>query len=344
MVPEKLGKQRLIFDTRRVNQHFRRPWHCALPTPASWAGLQLPVGSTYHMAQTDVNNAFFRILARPGMSDYFILPSVSTRLLLQEGVEVPDHWLHLPDVSPQLQVLAVGFSWALFFCQKMVESCVRLAGFSADALLMDRHRSPLMSRDLICFGVYVDGVCAVGCNRSKVSLDAAGLQCSEVEADTSKQVCTGLELDHKTGVLSLEASLIRRLRRGLEFAARQRHLTSDQVPKLIGHFTWSCLLRRPALSLINAGCRFARTFGPRNGRVWPRSRPGIPLDCVLNAASHMQSCQSWVAMGSRHERLGWRTRRLWFANVILKRLPQQAAVRNDGGSLPKSLSALGVQC
>ena len=77
-------------------------------------------------------------------------------------MEVPDHWLHLPDVSPQLQVLAVGFSWALYFCQKMVESCVRIAGFSADALLMDRHRSPLMSRDLICFGVYVDGVCAVG--------------------------------------------------------------------------------------------------------------------------------------------------------------------------------------
>ena len=29
------------------------------------------------------------------------------------------------------------------------------------------------------------------------------------------------------------------------------------------------------------------------------------------------------------------------ANAILKRLPQQAAVLNDGGSLPKSLSALG---
>ena len=31
VVPQKLGKQRLIFDTRRVNQHFLRPWHCALP-------------------------------------------------------------------------------------------------------------------------------------------------------------------------------------------------------------------------------------------------------------------------------------------------------------------------
>ena len=32
------------------------------------------------------------------------------------------------------------------------------------------------------------------------------------------------------------------------------------------------------------------------------------------------------------------------ANVTPKRLPQQAAVLNDGGSLPKSLSALGGQC
>ena len=198
------------------------------------------------MAQTDVNNAFYRIFAPPGMSEYFILPSVSTQLLLQEGVEVPDHLRHLSDVSPQLQVLAMGFSGALYFCQKMVESCVRLAGFSANALLMDHHRAPAMSRESICFGVYVDGVCAVGCNRSKVlaaletvqvTLDAAGLQYSEVESDASKQVFAGLQLDHKTGVLLLGASRIWRLRRGLEYAARQRHLTGDPVVKLIGHIT-----------------------------------------------------------------------------------------------------------
>ena len=130
-----------------------------------------------------------------------------------------------------------------------------------------------MSLDTVCFGVYVDGVCAVGCNRqkefaaveaAKASLDAAGLQCSDVEADASRQVCTGLQLNHQTRLLSLEAS-----RLGLEFAARQSLLTGDQVVKLIGYVTWSCLLRRSALSLINARYRFVRTFEPRNGRVWP---------------------------------------------------------------------------
>ena len=69
----------------------------------------------------------------------------------------------------------------------------------------------------------------------QATLDAAGLQCSEVEADTSKQVFTGLQLDHKTGVLFLEASRIWRMRRGLVHAARLRHFRGDQVAKLIGH-------------------------------------------------------------------------------------------------------------
>ena len=127
VVPKKQGKQRFIFDTRRVNQHFRRPWQCMLPTLACWAGFQLPIDPTNHMAQTSVNTAFCRILAPPGMSEYFMLPSVSTQILLREGVNVPDHLRHLPDVSPQLQVLAMGFSLALYFCQKMLESGGRLA-------------------------------------------------------------------------------------------------------------------------------------------------------------------------------------------------------------------------
>ena len=171
------------------------------------------------------------------MSEYFILPKVSTHLLLREGGDVPGHLRHLSGVSPQLQVLAMGFSSALYVCQKMVESCVRAHGFSPDTLLMDRQRARAMTRGSICFGVYVDGVCA----------------------DMSR---------HESGILSLEDSCIWRLRHGLEFAACQKQLTGDQVAKLIGHITWSCLLRRPALSLINAGYRYARTFGPGSGRLW----------------------------------------------------------------------------
>ena len=185
------------------------------------------------------------------------------------------------------------------------ESCAG-SRFLAGNIALGWHRAPSMTRDSICFGVYVDGVCAVGCDRPKVlsavlavkaTLDAAGLQCLEVEADTSKQVFTGLQLDHKTGLLSLEASRIWRLRRGLEYAARQRHLTGEQVAKLIRHITWSCLLRRPALSLNNAGYCFARTFGPRSGPATACRRASTPMDRVIAATSHLQPCQPLVAVG-----------------------------------------------
>ena len=77
------------------------------------------------------------------------------------------------------------------------------------------------------------------------------------------QVLKGLQLK----LVSLEASRIWWLRLGLEFAARQRDPTGDQVANLIGYITWSLLLRRPELSLVNARYRFARTFGPRSGWV-----------------------------------------------------------------------------
>ena len=55
---------------------------------------------------------------------------------------------------------------------------------------------------------------------AKTTLEAADMQVSEVEADASTQVFTRLQLDHKTGVLSLEASRVWRLRSGLEHASR----------------------------------------------------------------------------------------------------------------------------
>ena len=56
-----------------------------------------------------MNTAFYRILAPNGMSEFYILPSVPTQLLLREHVKVPDLAQHLPNVSPQLQVLSMGF-------------------------------------------------------------------------------------------------------------------------------------------------------------------------------------------------------------------------------------------
>ena len=97
---------------------------------------------------------------------------------------------------------------------------------------------------------------------------------------------------------------------------------------------------RPALSLINAGYRCARTFGPRSGRVWPTVSVGLPHCCRFSLPVLGRHWFTPPTLRVAHEEAVV----LRVANVILRRLPQQAAVLNDGGSLPKSSSALGDQC
>ena len=60
-------------------------------------------------------------------------------------------------VTPRLLVLAMGWSWSLFFCQRMVEDAVVAAGFPAADLIRGRHSCrPLEEGPLVA--VYVDGV------------------------------------------------------------------------------------------------------------------------------------------------------------------------------------------
>ena len=49
---------RLIFDTRRANVHFRRPWHSALPSASSLGSIETEVGAGMHLEQCDVGCAF----------------------------------------------------------------------------------------------------------------------------------------------------------------------------------------------------------------------------------------------------------------------------------------------
>ena len=212
-------------------------------------------------------------------------------LFLQEGVELPDPLLHLPDVSPQLQVLAMGLSWALS-ARRWWKVCVRFAGFSADALLMDRHRAPAMSRDSICFGVCVDGVCAVGCNHSKVlaaseavkvTLDAAGLRLSLTYQRKCSQVFSWITRLGFCRWKPLASG-------GCDVVWSMLH--GKGILRASGQVDWAHHLELPAASsgLVSLQCRVSLRahFRTSQRADMARSRQGIPLDCFITSASHLQ--------------------------------------------------------
>ena len=117
-VMKKDGRHSLVLDTREANCLFVRPWHSALPSPAALAAVRGEPGEQVFMAQTDVDNAFYRVSLPDGMVECFALPAASVRLLRKCGAKVASEWDDDSVVSPLLTVLPMGFSWALFFCQR----------------------------------------------------------------------------------------------------------------------------------------------------------------------------------------------------------------------------------
>ena len=268
-------RQRLIFDTRAVNRDFADPGYTQLPTAGAWNGLALEPDDKLFLSQVDVDNAFYRILLPPGLSRRFVLPAVSRRALLaaRPGLALPEGG----KISSFLRVLPMGWTWSLYFCQSMVETAVRRSGFPDGRLVKDRHTTPDVRSGEVA-AVYVDGVAVLGTDSDMVdqrcrdvtrSLQDHGLICKGVERSGGLQKFTGLHFDVESGKISLGRERLWRLRLGLLYAADQRHITGDDLRRLVGHFTWAALVRRELLAIFDSVYRFADRAGSRRWRMWP---------------------------------------------------------------------------
>eukprot|EP00959_Pyramimonas_sp_CCMP1952_P059818 1249398-Pyramimonas_sp.AAC.1 len=99
------------------------------------------------MAQADVDNAFYRVKLPDKMEEHFSLRSVRVSSLRQIA-EAAGVVIDLPDArfgSPLLQVLPMGWSWNLYFCQGLLGATVLRSGIDTGPLIMDRH-APLQVR------------------------------------------------------------------------------------------------------------------------------------------------------------------------------------------------------
>ena len=108
-------------------------------------------------------------------------------------------------VTPRLQVLAMGFNWSLFFCQKTLEYIVKQAGLSEEAFVVDSTPPPTIEVRSPAVAVYVDGAAVLGASdedvgdgiaRIRRALAKAGLERSE--DDGERQGFTCLRFDRGT--------------------------------------------------------------------------------------------------------------------------------------------------
>ncbi|CAK0789220.1 unnamed protein product, partial [Prorocentrum cordatum] len=254
------GMQRLIIDPRRVNDLFEAPAHTVLPTAGAWSALEVPMDQELHLAQADVDNAFYRIGLPRGAQEMFVLRAVHLPTLLKLRPDLSDQ---LPPgietwASPCLEVLPMGWTWSLYFCQCMVMAGVQAAGFALSDFIQDRRAAPSVT-DRNRVAVYVDGVAVVGlgadlvtsdCERVAAKLEALGLKCKGVEAAGSDTTFAGLSFEVASGKIRLSRSRTWKLRR------------ASASP-------WPAILRRELLSVFAQTYRYIALAGSRRWRLWP---------------------------------------------------------------------------
>ncbi|CAK0842885.1 unnamed protein product [Prorocentrum cordatum] len=171
--------------------------------------------------------------------------------------------------TPQLLVLAMGFSWSLYFCQEAVEARVRAAGAPRCDFVRGRHGVPeLESGPKVA--VYVDGVAVVSQDRHPavylgkkvlVSLEEGGFRCKGLEEPTSEVKFTGLVFDQKAGAIRVSRERMWRARLAFLHVCDRGWASGDELMILVGRFTWAALLRRPLMSILSSAYKFSEWAG-----------------------------------------------------------------------------------
>lgn len=130
-VPKKNGALRMIMDTCAANLWFRRSWTVALPMPRCWSGADVEEYQDLRVVQTDVDNAFHRIVAPEVMPALLCSPEVLAERMGAPGFVA---WAGREGVDPVLARFGHGLLVEVMFCQRTVEGSQsrRCAGAAGD--------------------------------------------------------------------------------------------------------------------------------------------------------------------------------------------------------------------
>ena len=255
-VPKDKIMQRLIIDGRPANAVFTEPPHVELPTPSDLAALSAPEQTRLFICKSDMDNFYHRISMPPWMQQYFGLPKV--RVAGPNGKE--------RSMWPVVAVLPMGWSHSVYLAQVVHERLTDAA--LCDPLL--RIQGPESSFDIgsVKHGQYIDDYFSIGISRkiSKKYLDRVVEKCAElrIPAKESKLIQPG---EKEVTILGMDVS-----ESGFIFPSRikfevlvaytwdflKRNKWKPQVvKKLLGHWAWNLLLRRPIFSVLAETYKFA---------------------------------------------------------------------------------------
>ena len=273
---------RIVFDTRFLNCDFIDAPSTSLPSGGSFARIETDMGEHLYIASCDISNAFYGLRVPRSLANRFTLPPCRARFcggVLDDGtVPGPQEML-----IPYLVVLPMGWSWALHYCQSVIskhtESIVGI-----DRIVADKEPSVSLTREAVspnlataekitlsdpgsglvgasdlCGATYVDNVAVLGLDPSRVNaaLDAIANSLSDMglvvhEVEKAKVNGTFVGLEFVDGRISTKRHRMCELRFAIEEFCDRGNATGGLLEIILGHITCAMLLRREAMSVLDA--------------------------------------------------------------------------------------------
>jgi hypothetical protein len=277
-VEKDTDSDRLIIDARAANRLFVNAPQVQLPNPSHLVSLQVPRHTQMYVGKTDLSNFYHHLGLEEWMQPYFALPPLTPSELEQCGV-TDTHALY-----PMCITLPMGFSHAVYLAQTAHEHTLYSAGVLSPEDNLLRTVSPLVSHQHALHGILIDDFFFFSLNptlaaalhhRVIAAYRAAGFvvkMSKVVQPTTSTVTVMGLDIHGAAATLGLSVGGRMDLIRATLSFLRSEVVSGTQLSHLIGRWTWTMLIRRPSLAILQHVYRYIQVAGVRRFTLWTSVR------------------------------------------------------------------------
>ena len=278
-VRKKNNRQRLVIDSRLANMWFEEPESVQLCTSSTFARIEVgDQGEPIQVGGVDITDAFYNIGLPPSLRKYFGLKPLKAGSLgiasCVDGPVRPGDMVH-----PVLRVVPMGWSHALWVCQRCHEMIIDgVPRIVQGQRIVDRQ--PVAGIELFVHTEYVDNFIALSqrpgivfelATEAGQALRSRGLPTHEVEAGYGLETL-GWAFDQSKPVVKVTNKRLWRLRLATLELLRQGRADGRLIEKLVGHYTFAGLLQRGLLSVFQAAYAFVRKHYCSEVELWPEVR------------------------------------------------------------------------
>ena len=266
---------RLIIDAQHANLCFHEPPHVELPSPTHLSSIYIPSNQQVVVAKMDLSNFYHHIGMPAWMQLYFGLPSVHIRdisdVLLQQHGDIQMH--------PICTTLPMGFSHAVYIAQQIHNNVLYSSNALSQSYNVLRMTQPLVTDPV--HALYIDDNCIIGTSMQQVQLQYSACMSAYQDAGlvAKPEKCVqptldpvevlGVVIDNASHHIRVHITKLLRLLGQTMYLINKRTCSGLQLARLVGHWTWIIMLRRPTFAIIRNTYIFIERYKGRKHQLWP---------------------------------------------------------------------------